>query len=524
MLVEMLDALGSELDLEGVVHASAQLVGAVFGWQLHAFRLALPDASGDLRAVAGIDEALVGDASFEAARGAFDRMTPSLRPALAGVGTQALTIPFVSDGLAYGVVDIVAPTDVIDGRRDALDAVAGRIAAALSDVSAPSSIERGRPEMHQATAIVARVAQSSTREEALREIVRGVHQGFGLRAAAWLLEGGEPVLVSARGLGSRRRDRLRVIVQPGRGELSARLASTFASAASSDAPDVIDAGGTVVVMDADHDPRFREAISLVQGVSAGLLRCLFSMEQLRRRNTSLDDALTMTAHELRGPMLAAKATIDGMLQEPRRAADDRTRLREARRQLEELADVVGPLLRWSVSDERLRRRSSDLVGLVAKAIDSVVRETGEDRVILEVSLDPVTVPISRRHLSFAVGNLIRNAIAFSPRDSVVGVRIMFDPAAATISVHDSGIGVPAEDVDSIFQPFARGRLGRAVRAGNGLGLFVVQRVADSHGGRVWVESGATGTTFHLALPLRRAADDGRGRHGSVDRRRSPAVR
>ncbi len=236
------------------------------------------------------------------------------------------------------------------------------------------------------------MAQSSTREEALREIVRGVHQGFGLRAAAWLLEGGEPVLVSARGLGSRRRDRLRVIVQPGRGDLSARLASTFASAASSDAPDVIDAGGTVVVMDADHDPRFREAISLVQGVSAGLLRCLFSMEQLRRRNTSLDDALTMTAHELRGPMLAAKATIDGMLQEPGRAADDRTRLREARRQLEELADVVGPLLRWSVSDERLRRRSSDLVGLVAKAIDFVVRETGEDRVILEVSLDPGACP------------------------------------------------------------------------------------------------------------------------------------
>jgi signal transduction histidine kinase len=523
MLGEMLDALGSELDLDGVVRTSAQVIAAVLGWELHAYRLAVPDASGDLRAVAGVEQDLVGDDSLEQATAVFDRKTTDLRPAPGDVGTKALTIPFVTDGLAYGVVDIVAPSAVIDGRRDVLDAVAGRIAVALADVTASSSNERDGRAMQLATAIVDRVAHSRTREEALREIVRGVHQGFGLRAAAWLREAGEPVLVSARGLGSRRRDRLRAI-QPGGGDLAARLASTFASAASSNEPDVVDAGGAIIVMDPSDDPRSREAIALVQGVCAGLLRCLYSLEQLRRRNASLDDALTLTAHELRGPLLAAKATIDGMLQEPGRAGDDRVRLRGARRQLEELADVVGPLLRWSVSDERLRRRLSDLVGLVAKAIDSVVRETGEDRVILEVSLEPVSVPISRRHLSFAIANLIRNAIAFSPRDSVVSVRIMFDPAEATISVHDEGVGVPAEDLDSIFQPFARGRLGRSVRAGNGLGLFVVQRVADSHGGRVWVESGASGTTFHLTLPLRRAAAEGRVRHGSVDRRRSPAVR
>ena len=408
MLVEMLDALGSELDLEGVVHASAQLVGAVFGWQLHAFRLALPDASGDLRAVAGIDESrrrcLVrgGEGGL---RPHDDQPSPGARRREG----QALTIPFVSDGLAYGVVDIVAPADVIDGRRDALDAVAGRIAVALSDVSAPSSIERGRPEMHQATAIVARVAQSSTREGgscvrscegSIRGSVSGPRRGSWKEASRSSCPRGgwdrvvgidcgsscSPVEAISRPASRRRSRPPRPRTRP--------TSSMPGALSSSSTPTTI--RGSARRSASSRDLR-------------GLLRCLFSMEQLRRRDTSLDDALTMTAHELRGPMLAAKATMDGMLQEPGRAADDGHGFGSAsNRGAGQRRRPTAPV---AVSDERLRRRSSDLVGLVQKAIDSVVRETGEDRVILEVSLDPVSVPISRRHLSFAVGNLIRNAIA-----------------------------------------------------------------------------------------------------------------
>ncbi|MGZ8629911.1 MAG: sensor histidine kinase [Actinomycetota bacterium] len=478
-------------------------------------RLSVLDARGDLRVLVSDGGELIDDASFETAREALDRKATSRRPARSGRG-EALSIPFVSRGSAFGVLDVVAPPDVLDERWDTLDAVVSQVALALSNVTARSELERDREAMRKAAALAARLSQARTREEALREIVRGLHQDLGLRSAAWLADGGVPFLVSARGIGSGRRDRLRANAALRPGDLPAQLASIFASVTASHDPDVIAAGDTIVVMDAAHDPQLREAVTLVQVVSGQVLGWLSSLEHLRRRTVALDTALTLTAHELRGPVLAAKATIDGMLQEAGRAADDRARLRDSRRQLEELADIVDPLLRWSVSGDRLQRRAGDLVALVARAIDSVVRETGEDRVMLEVPLAPMRVPIARRHLSFAIRNLIRNAIAFSPPGSVVAVRVVFDEATATISVRDEGIGVAAEEVDSIFEPFARGRSGRSLRAGNGLGLFVVQRVADSHGGRVWVESGEAGTTFHLTLPLRSAA--GERKEGSPSKR------
>ena len=518
VLREMSHEFGSEPDVESVVQASSHWIGAALGWECDAMRFAVPDERGNLRAVLSTGEELIGDASLRRAHAAFDRKTTGRRPARTRRGSQALTLPFVVRGASFGVLDVVAPSHVIDERWETLDAVAGQIAIALANVATRNSIERGREAMRKAALLGARVAHAPTREEALREIVRGLYQDFGLRTAAWFVEEGGPRLVTTRGLGSRRRDRLRAIAAAGPGDLSARLASTFASVTVSDNPDVIDAGGTVVVMDANQDPQLREAVVLVQAVSGQLLSWSFSLEQLRKRNVSLDTALTLTAHELRGPLLAAKATIDGMLQEAGRGEVDRARLRDSRRQLEELASIVDPLLRWSVSGHGLRRRVGDLVGLVAKAIDSVVLETGEDRVVLEVPLDPLSVPMSRRHLSFAIANLIRNAIAFSPPESVVSVRVAFDEATATVSVHNEGIGVAEEEVESIFEPFSRGRSGRSVRAGNGLGLFVVQRVADSHGGRVWVKSGEKGTTFHLTLPLRSAAAAERGvPHQSADR-------
>ena len=414
VLREMYHDFGSEPDVEAVVRASSHWIGVALGWNLDAIRFAVPDARGDLRAVLGAGEELIEDASLRRAHVAFDRKATSRRPVRTRRGSHALTLPFVARGVAFGVLDLVAPSHVIDERWETLDAVASRIAIALANVARRSSIERGSEAMRKAALLGPRIALASTRQEALREIVRGLYRDIGLRSAAWLVEGAGPLLVSTRGLGSRRRDRLRAIAAVGPGDLSARLASTFASVADSDHPEVIDAGGTVVVMDANQDPLLREAVALIQAVSGQLLSWSFSLEQLRKRNASLDTALTLTAHELRGPLLAAKATIDGMLQEPGRREADRARLRDSRRQLEELADIVEPLLRWSVSGDGLRRRGGDLVGLVAKAIDSVVLETGEDRVVLEVPLDPVSVPMSRRHLSFAVANLIRNAIAILP--------------------------------------------------------------------------------------------------------------
>ena len=122
--------------------------------------------------------------------------------------------------------------------------------------------------------------------------------------------------------------------------------------------------------------------------------------------------------------------------------------------------------------------------------------------MFEPPMTKVVAPVSRRHVSLAVADLVRNAIAYSPRRSLVDVGLAVQGRSALISVRDRGDGIAESDVDAIFHPFERGRSGNGERTGSGLGLFVVKRVAEAHGGSVWVDRGRSSTTFHLSLPLR----------------------
>ena len=202
VLREMCHEFGSEPDVEAVVRASSHWIGAALGWEFDAMRFAVPDEQGDLRAVLSTGEELIEDASLRRAHAAFDRKATESAPCPDTQGVAGTDPPFRRAGVAVGVLDVVAPSHVIDERWETLDAVVGRIAIALANVATRTSIERGREAMRKAALLGARVAHAPTREEALREIVRALHQDFGLRTAAWFVEEGGPLLVSTRGLGS----------------------------------------------------------------------------------------------------------------------------------------------------------------------------------------------------------------------------------------------------------------------------------------------------------------------------------
>ena len=144
LLREMVHALGSEPDVEGVVRASSHWIGAALG--LGARRSCdsrCPTRVVDLRTVLSDGEGLIDDDSLERASAVFDGKVTSRLPARAGTRAQAVTIPIVSRGFAYGVLDIVAPAHVIDERWDTLVAVVGQVAVALSNATARDSLDRG---------------------------------------------------------------------------------------------------------------------------------------------------------------------------------------------------------------------------------------------------------------------------------------------------------------------------------------------------------------------------------------------
>ena len=113
----------------------------------------------------------------------------------------------------------------------------------------------------------------------------------------------------------------------------------------------------------------------------------------------------------------------------------------------------------------------------------------------------------RRQLVSAIANLIENGVKYSDPGSMVEVSASLDGPGATIVVTDHGIGIPARDMDRIFERFYRVDRARSRdTGGTGLGLAIVRHVATNHGGTVSVESAeGAGSTFTIRIPSGPAA-------------------
>jgi signal transduction histidine kinase len=117
---------------------------------------------------------------------------------------------------------------------------------------------------------------------------------------------------------------------------------------------------------------------------------------------------------------------------------------------------------------------------------------------------PATVAGSARDLSLLVRNLIDNAVRYTPPGGTVDIEVDANDGEVTLSVRDTGVGIPARDLPRVFERFYRVDRARSRgTGGTGLGLSIVRHVAENHGGSVEVSSElGTGSTFTVRLPTR----------------------
>lgn len=206
-------------------------------------------------------------------------------------------------------------------------------------------------------------------------------------------------------------------------------------------------------------------------------------------------------HELRTPLTSLRTNIELIGQ----AADNTERhlsdeqrheiMDDVRAQLEELTTLVGDLVELA-RDEPMSRDPEplDFADVVTQAVDRVRLRAQDIR--LDVELTPWMVIGEPQLLERAVTNLLDNAAKWSPPDGVIRVRL--DQGVLTVT--DEGPGINAEDLPHIFNRFYRSSEARTL-PGSGLGLSIVKRAAERHGGTVEVSSPAPGgTTFTLTLP------------------------
>ncbi|BCJ77032.1 two-component sensor histidine kinase [Catellatospora sp. IY07-71] len=213
------------------------------------------------------------------------------------------------------------------------------------------------------------------------------------------------------------------------------------------------------------------------------------------------------AHELKTPLTSLRLNVELLIRLDRRGtldsalpAESRTRLlNDLGTQVAELSTLAAELTelaRGDVSDE-----SAELLDLADVVVAAATRARSRMPDI-EIALDVTSVWVTGRPaaLQRAVLNLIDNAGKWSPADQPVQVRLRAEDASAVLEVDDAGPGIDAADVPRVFDRFYRADSARAL-PGSGLGLSIVQRVVDVHGGRTTVARSARGgALLRISLP------------------------
>lgn len=240
------------------------------------------------------------------------------------------------------------------------------------------------------------------------------------------------------------------------------------------------------------------------------------LQELDRLKTQF---MSVASHELKTPVTAMSGFLQVALRRIRKRLEAGPPEAEAwtaeqsgvaeqlmivQRQTTKLARLIDELLDVSrIQSGRIefKHQRMDLVQL-ASEVSERMQTTTQRHAIRVVAQGEVPIVADRDHLEQVLNNLIANAVKYSPDGGDVTVTIAGEGDEVALAVADEGIGIPAEELTSVFGLFYRSPDRRARDVGGmGLGLYISKEIVDRHGGRIWAESGPRGgTTFHVRLP------------------------
>lgn len=255
----------------------------------------------------------------------------------------------------------------------------------------------------------------------------------------------------------------------------------------------------------------REAALLSNDVArkAELLEVAYTSVSQAERSKS--QYMRKVAHELKAPLgavqLLLKVILDGLAGEL--SEKSRDLVTRAEHRTRELTQLTQDLLALSRAREGVLAVEIAPVAL-GELVTDVVAQTQALATQAGVTIVPVVAPGlgpvqgDAAGLRQLVGNLLSNAVRYTPRGGRVAVHLQRTDAGLRLEVEDTGIGIPKDDLPRIFEEFFRSANARSHTCdGTGLGLSIVKAVAEQHGGKVSVESDpGKGTRFTVDLPLK----------------------
>jgi signal transduction histidine kinase len=231
-------------------------------------------------------------------------------------------------------------------------------------------------------------------------------------------------------------------------------------------------------------------------------------DELRQLDRLKDRFIATVSHELRTPLTSIKGYLDLVLDDEggELADEQRQFLSIAGRNTDRLRRLVEDLLLVSEIDAgklELDVGTLDLRTVAQESLESACPQAEAGGIALELSAESsLRLTGDRRRLGQLLDNLVSNALKFTPPGGRVAVRLTQSGGSAVVEVEDTGIGIPADEQEHLFDRFFRARAASEnVIQGTGLGLSISQAIAEAHGGTIeFISQENVGTTFRVALP------------------------
>jgi signal transduction histidine kinase len=250
------------------------------------------------------------------------------------------------------------------------------------------------------------------------------------------------------------------------------------------------------------EERGPEEMRILAGAVNTLVDRLHSLEQARRQ------LLANLVHELGRPLGAIRSAIQALLhgadKDVQLASDLLTGMDEETIRLQYLLDDLARLHDQVLGKLELNRSPVKLGDWLASTLapwDAAARQKGLTWIV-DIPSNLPTVLMDSDRMAQAIGNILSNAIKFTPAGGQVTISAKLDEGLLSVQVADTGPGIPENEKERIFQPFYRGSQGRRIVEGMGLGLNIARDIVTAHGGEIQFDSAlGAGSRFTLQVPV-----------------------
>ena len=253
--------------------------------------------------------------------------------------------------------------------------------------------------------------------------------------------------------------------------------------------------------------QFLQLVILPDQQTGGSLLLVQNLTRVRRLEAVRRDFISNVSHELRTPLASLKALTetlrDGALEDPKAARRFLGRIETEVDALTQMASELLELTRIESGQVPLELRPIPVADLLGRAADRMRAQA--ERAGLSLRMEPVPentrVQADPSRLEQVLVNLIHNALKFTRSGGEVTLGAKMDGEMVRFSVQDTGVGIPTEELERVFERFYKADRARS-GGGTGLGLSIARHIVEAHGGRIWAESReGQGSTFYFTIPI-----------------------